>query len=132
MSEQGKDLSEAQPIVVDEIIQKGIFKPELVNRFDGVVLFHALREDDVRQVARLQLERLKKRLEERKINLQINDVLVEFLVSQGSDPKFGARPINRAIQDAIEGVIAKKLISGEAQPGAEIVLTAADLPAPKK
>lgn len=130
MSQQGKDLAEAKDAVVNDIISKAIFKPELMNRFDGVILFHALREDDVRQVSRLQLERLKKRLEERKINLQINDALVEFLVRQGSDPKFGARPINRAIQDTIEGLIAKKLISGEAKAGMEIVLTPADLEVP--
>jgi ATP-dependent Clp protease ATP-binding subunit ClpC len=127
LSQNGKDLAQAKGEVIDDIITKGIFKPELMNRFDGVILFHALGNDDLRSVARIQLERLKKRLEERKLDLEINDALVEFLVKQGSDPKFGARPLNRAIQETVEAIIAKKLIDGSAKPGAKISLTEADL-----
>jgi ATP-dependent Clp protease ATP-binding subunit ClpB len=124
---QQKDLAQNKQTIVDEIIQQGIFRPELLNRFDGVILFHPLDENLLKQVAMLMLERLAKRLEEKSLKLRITDELVGYLVKAGSDPAFGARPINRVIQDQIEETIAKKLISGDIKPGSEVVLTEADL-----
>jgi ATP-dependent Clp protease ATP-binding subunit ClpB len=98
-----------------------------LNRFDGVILFHPLNETMLRQVATLMLERLAKRLEEKSLKLVITDDLVNYLIKVGSDPAFGARPINRAIQDQIEETIARRLISGDLRPGSEVVLTEADL-----
>jgi ATP-dependent Clp protease ATP-binding subunit ClpA len=112
---------------MEAIIKESVFRPELLNRFDGVILFHPLDENLLKQVATLMLQRLAKRLEEKSLKLVITDELVAYLVKVGSDPAFGARPINRAIQDQIEETIAKKLIAGDVKPGSEIVLTEADL-----
>ncbi len=123
----GKDLSAARETIINEIIAKGIFKPELLNRFDGVVLFHPLDEESLREVSKRLLSHLSQRLKEKGITLKVNDSLISFLTKKGLDPKFGARPLNRAIQETVEQVIAKKMISGEIGSGSEIELTESDL-----
>jgi ATP-dependent Clp protease ATP-binding subunit ClpC len=124
---KGDDLNEAKDIIVDSIIHAGIFKPELLNRFDGVIVFHPLAKEHLEKIAMLQLGRLKKRMAERGINLVINQDLVDYVMRFGVDPKFGARPMNRAIQDKVEQIIATKLIKGEAWPGSQIVITSPEL-----
>jgi len=124
---ESKSLAENKQKIIDEIIHDGLFKPELINRFDGVILFHPLSESDLKQVATIMLKKLAKRLEEKSLELVITDELVDYLVQKGSDPTFGARPINRAIQDNVEEIVARKLISGEAQPGSKIIITREEL-----
>lgn len=118
---KGKD------IVLTEIINRAIFKPELLNRFDGVVLFRSLTASDLRTIAKFQLQKLGKRLKEKGLDLVITDPLLDFLVSVGQDPKFGARPMNRAIQEKVELVIADKMLRGELQAGSKVELTGDDL-----
>ena len=98
-----------------------------MNRFDGVILFHPIIGDNLRKVAKLQLSKLQRRLKERGIDLYIDEHLVDFLVKFGSDPKFGARPMNRAIQDKVEQAIADKIIKREIRPGQKVSLSPADL-----
>ena len=123
----GKDLSATRETIINEIIAKGIFRPELLNRFDGIVLFHPLNEDSLREVSKRLLDHLVQRLKSKGITLKISDSLVSFLTKKGMDPKFGARPLNRAIQETVEQIIAKKMISGEISSGSEIELTENDL-----
>ncbi|MDO8590253.1 MAG: ATP-dependent Clp protease ATP-binding subunit [bacterium] len=123
----GKDLSLARETIINEIIAKGIFKPELLNRFDGVILFHPLDEASLREVSKRLLSHLTLRLKKQGITLKISDSLISFLTKKGMDPKFGARPLNRAIQETVEQVIAKKMISGEITSGSEIELTEKDV-----
>ena len=104
-----------------------IFKPELLNRFDGVILFHPLSTENLQKIAALMLKKLQKRLAEKGIELVINDALLGAVMSAGTDPKFGARPMNRTIQEKVEQVIAQKIISGEAKAGSRVELTAAEL-----
>ncbi len=118
---KGKD------IVLTEIINRAIFKPELLNRFDGVVLFRSLTASDLKTIAKFQLQKLGKRLKEKGLDLIITDPLLDFLVSVGQDPKFGARPMNRAIQEKVEQVIADKMLRGELQAGSKVELTGDDL-----
>jgi len=124
---EGGDLLSRKDEIVDALVKSGIFKPELLNRFDGVILFHPIAGEHLRDVAKLMLERLVKRLQEKGIELVINDALVDYLMKFGSDPKFGARPMNRAIQDKVEQVIADKMIKGEIKAGMKVELSAADL-----
>lgn len=123
----GENLNSARDKIIDSIIQAHVMKPELLNRFDGVIIFHPLGPEHLERIARLQLEKLKSRLAERGINLAITDDLIRYLMAYGTDPKFGARPMNRAIQDKIEQVIAEKMIRGDIAPGAEVVLKSGDL-----
>lgn len=114
--------------IVNTIIERGIFKPELLNRFDAVVLFHPLDVSHLSQIARVMLERLKKRLHERGIDLVINNELVNAVIRHGTDPSFGARPMNRAIQEYVEQVIADKLVRGEIKEGSRVELSPEYLP----
>lgn len=124
---RGEKLYKNKDKIIDAIISTGVFRPELLNRFDGVILFHPLEEADLKLVTRLMLARLQTRLAAKSVELVITDDLVNYLVSIGSDPKFGARPINRAIQDHVENLIAEKLIKGEVSPGEKIMLTSKEL-----
>ena len=114
-------------MIVDEIVKRGIFRPELLNRFDGVVVFHPLKEDELRQIAKLMLKKLEKRLREKGIEFSASPDLIEMLVREGSDPKFGARPMNRAIQEKVEHFIATKMIQGEIIPGSRVEISAQNL-----
>jgi ATP-dependent Clp protease ATP-binding subunit ClpC len=124
----GDDMHALKQYIIDSIIKKGTLKPELMNRFDGVILFDPLEKKELTQIARLMAENLKARLkEEQQINLTVNDALVESLMKEGTDPMFGGRPMARAVKDKIERVIAEKIISGEVRTGATVELSAEDL-----
>ncbi len=122
-----KDLNKEKDNVINRIIQEKVFRPELLNRFDGVVLFHPLQSEELRSIAILGLKKLATRLKEQDIDLVINDDIINFLVEKGSDPQFGGRSINRAIQNEIEDLVANKIVSGEAKPGSKIVIKKEEL-----
>jgi len=125
--QHGESLSSVKQLIIDDIIKKGTLKPELLNRFDGVILFNPLEKDDIIQVAKIMCENLRKRLkEEHSINLTINQVLIDELVKEGLDPLFGGRPMQRAVKDKIEKIIAEKLISGAIQTGMTVELEQSD------
>ncbi|MCX6739263.1 MAG: AAA family ATPase [Candidatus Parcubacteria bacterium] len=124
----GEDIHALKQFIIDDIIKKGTLKPELLNRFDGVILFNPLERKDITQVARIMAENLKKRLkEEQSIDLMVNDALIEALVKEGLDPLFGGRPMARAVKEKIEKLIAQKIISGQITTGATVELTEAEL-----
>ncbi|MCR4256391.1 MAG: ATP-dependent Clp protease ATP-binding subunit [Candidatus Uhrbacteria bacterium] len=89
---------------------KGIFRPEFLNRFDGIIVFKSLTMDDVVQIAHLQMGGIRKRLEERGIGFRAEDEAVEELAEAGFDPLFGARPLKRVIQDRVENGLADLLL----------------------
>lgn len=125
--QKGEDVTVHKDEFVDAIIKNGLFKPELLNRFDGVIIFHPLDPESLAKIARLMLARLAKRLREKGIDFVVSDALVSHVVTYGADPEFGARPMNRAIQEEIEQLVAEKMIRGEAHVGSRIELTEADL-----
>jgi ATP-dependent Clp protease ATP-binding subunit ClpC len=124
---EGRDLSAEKENIINAIIEERVFKPELLNRFDGVILFHPLNAEELVSVARLGLEKLVRRLKEQDIELVVNDEIVNYLVEKGADPQFGARSINRAIQNEIENLVAHKIVSGEARPGSKIEIQREEL-----
>lgn len=127
--EHGKNLGDAKDEIIDAIIKEGTFKPELLNRFDGVILFHPLDRGHYIVIARMLLEKFKERLRlEKSISLDITDELVNWLIDAGSDPSFGARPMQRALKDGIEQKIADLIIAGKVPPGSKITLASGDLP----
>jgi ATP-dependent Clp protease ATP-binding subunit ClpC len=113
--------------IINGIVNQGTFKPELLNRFDGVIVFRPLSAAGLRTIARLMLKKLAKRLLDRGLELEISDDLIEALVKKGSDPKFGARPMNRAIQDKVEELIAERLIKAEIGSGSKVVFSPEDI-----
>ncbi|MEA5570756.1 ATP-dependent chaperone ClpB [Calothrix sp. UHCC 0171] len=93
------------------------FRPEFINRVDEQIIFHALQKKELRNIIKLQVERLKGRLADRKMSLKLADASLDFLAEVGYDPVFGARPLKRAIQRELETQIAKAILRGEFSDG---------------
>lgn len=93
------------------------FKPEFLNRLDGVVVYDSLSEEDLKKIAKLQLEDVEKRLAENNINLEITAPLIEFFAKNGFDPVFGARPLKRLIDEKLVDEIAMQIIEEKIKPG---------------
>ncbi|NOQ34958.1 MAG: ATP-dependent chaperone ClpB [Methylococcaceae bacterium] len=89
------------------------FKPEFINRIDESVVFHPLGKPQIRAIAKLQIAILRKRLQERHINLEVSDSALDAIGEAGFDPVYGARPLKRAIQQQLENPLAEKLLAGE-------------------
>ncbi|CAK23174.1 Chaperone ClpB [Synechococcus sp. WH 7803] len=88
------------------------FRPEFLNRLDDQIIFHSLRRDELRQIVTLQVERLRARLDERKLGLNLSEAATDWLANAGYDPVYGARPLKRAVQRELETPIAKAILSG--------------------
>ncbi len=99
------------------------FRPEFLNRIDETIVFHALDQEQVERIAGIQLERLRERLAERRIGLEVVPEALAELARRGFDPVFGARPLKRAIQQLIETPLSLRLIAGEVDDGATVVVT---------
>ena len=97
------------------------FRPEFINRIDEVVVFHPLEESQIQGIAEIQLERLRKRLAERDLRLELTTSAMEQLIVAGYDPVYGARPLKRAIQTGFENPLAQKLLAGEFVAGDTIM-----------
>jgi len=93
------------------------FRPEFINRLDDIVVFHPLDKQQIRQIARIQLNGLEKRLAERGLKLVLSDDALNLLGNVGFDPVYGARPLKRAIQQQLENPLASKILAGEFTSG---------------
>ena len=103
---------------------KGVFRPEFINRFDGIIVFTPLTKDHVSQIAWLQINSIAKQLEAKSIVFVAEDAAVERLAEQGFDPIFGARPLRRVIQDTVENALADLLLKKEVNRGDRVILKA--------
>ena len=99
------------------------FRPEFLNRLDESIIFHSLKAEELRQIVELQVKRLAKRLEEKKLGLQLDDESLDWLAGVGYDPVYGARPLKRAIQRELETPIAKAILAGSFSAGNSIAVT---------
>ncbi|MFA5291312.1 MAG: AAA family ATPase, partial [Candidatus Paceibacterota bacterium] len=109
--------------LINHVVEKGTFKPELLNRFDAVVVFHPLQPDELKQISRLMLGKLAKRLATQGVTLEINDVTVQAVAELGANEVFGARPMQRFIQDNIEQQVADAIIKGVIKSGSIVEFT---------
>lgn len=98
------------------------FRPEFLNRFDGIVLFKSLNREDIVKVAGLMMKRVSRDLEAKGIELKVEPLALEFLADVGFDPEFGARPMRRALQERVENKLAEFLLSGSAKRGDTIII----------
>ncbi|MCB9029432.1 MAG: ATP-dependent chaperone ClpB [Deltaproteobacteria bacterium] len=98
------------------------FRPEFLNRIDSTVIFNPLTKDELHKIVRIQFERVKERLEEKRISLSITDAAIDHFAQSGFDPIYGARPLKRVIQKELETSLAKKILSGEVQEGQPIMI----------
>jgi ATP-dependent Clp protease ATP-binding subunit ClpB len=99
---------------------RGHFRPEFLNRLDETIIFHSLRQKELRLIVGLQVDKLAKRLEERKISLKVSNQSLDWLASAGYDPVYGARPLKRAIQRELETPIAKAILAGRYAAGSTV------------
>ncbi|MGX1132048.1 ATP-dependent Clp protease ATP-binding subunit ClpB [Streptomyces glaucescens] len=93
------------------------FKPEFLNRLDDLVVFSALTKEELARIARLQIDRLARRLAERRLTLEVTPEALAWLADEGNDPAYGARPLRRLVQTAIGDRLAKEILSGEVKDG---------------
>jgi ATP-dependent Clp protease ATP-binding subunit ClpB len=108
---------------VMEIVQQS-FRPEFINRIDDIVVFHPLGGKQIRAIVDIQLVYLRKRLQERDMDLVLDDAARDLIGEAGFDPVYGARPLKRAIQQQIENPLAQKILQGSFVPGDRIRATA--------
>ncbi len=101
---------------------RGHFRPEFLNRLDESIIFHSLKQEELRQIVELQVKRLERRLEERKLGLRLEPAALDWLAAVGYDPVYGARPLKRAIQRQLETPIAKAILAGSFPDGSTIAV----------
>jgi ATP-dependent Clp protease ATP-binding subunit ClpB len=98
-------------------VVRASFKPEFLNRLDDLVVFSALDKDELARIARLQIDRLAKRLAERRLTLDVTPEALAWLAEEGNDPAYGARPLRRLVQTAIGDRLAREILGGEIKDG---------------
>ena len=96
----------------DEDALRGHFRPEFINRIDEIVFFHSLEKEHIRDIVEIQLRGLLKRLSDRKIAVELSDAAKDFLVREGYDPVYGARPLKRALQKRLLDPLARRVLEG--------------------
>ena len=101
---------------------RGHFRPEFINRLDEIVFFHSLEREHIRQIIEIQLRNLLKRLDERKITVELSDAAKDFLVREGYDPVYGARPLKRALQRRLLDPLALRVLDGAFGEGDTVVV----------
>ena len=112
----GEHNYEAMKVAVMEVVG-GHFRPEFINRIDETVVFHPLAKAQIRGIASIQLDLLRKRLKDRELSIQISEAVIDELAAVGFDPVYGARPLKRAIQQYLENPLAQEILRGKFVPG---------------
>jgi ATP-dependent Clp protease ATP-binding subunit ClpB len=117
---EGENYERMKRAVLDEMRQH--FRPEFLNRVDEIIVFHSLSEPHLKQIVEIQLENLRRRLEDRHIRIELTDAAKTHLVRSGYDPNYGARPLKRAIQKEIETPLGRLMLKGEVRDGQMVVV----------
>ncbi|MFA5714717.1 MAG: ATP-dependent Clp protease ATP-binding subunit [Candidatus Paceibacterota bacterium] len=118
--EENKEMGEIKKELLNAIFEKGTFRPEFINRFDGAIIFKSLSKEDLIAIAELQLEKLNKNLLQKKIQFIITEELKDKIVELSYNPVFGAREMKRVIQDKIENTVARAILNDSVPQGSKI------------
>ena len=118
------DYEQIKEAVMDEV--KRLFKPEFLNRIDDTIVFHKLSKEDIKEICGKMLELVKGRMKDVGIDLSVDESAIEILSEQGFDPIYGARPLRRKIQSAVEDTVAERMLEGKMKEGDAVTLTAKD------
>ena len=121
------DTHEFGKILIDKLLKDGIFKPEFLNRFDGVITFTPLSKEEINAVARLLIKGIARQLDEKGIALKVTDGAINKLSELGFDPAFGARQMRRVVQDKLEDFIAEKILGESLERGDSITFDVEDI-----
>ena len=101
---------------------RATFRPEFLNRIDETIIFNSLGKEEIKKIVDIQIDLLRKRLQDRKITLHLTDGVRDFLAEAGFDPVYGARPLKRAIQRYIEDELALKILGGDVEDGSDVTV----------
>lgn len=115
-----KEMGEIKKELLNSIFEKGTFRPEFINRFDGVIVFKSLTKENLMSIAQLNLEKLNNNLKQKKISLIVTEELKNKIVELSYDPVFGAREMKRVIQDKVENALAKALLKDSIPNGSKV------------
>jgi len=118
---EGEDTKTVEKEVMGVV--RGHFRPEFLNRVDEIILFHRLRREDMSEIVDIQLRRLNRLLEDRKIGLSLDAKARQWLADKGYDPTYGARPLKRVIQKWVQDPLAQMLLAGEVRDGATVKIS---------
>lgn len=125
--EKGEELETFESAFIDKLVSSNQFKPELLNRFDEIVLFRPLNQSELAQVVNLMMQEINKALSNQKIVIELSDAAVGKIVEVGYDARLGARPMRRVLQHAVEDSVANQILSGQIKPGDHIRMDESDL-----
>jgi ATP-dependent Clp protease ATP-binding subunit ClpB len=114
----GDNYERMKEAVLQEL--RGHFRPEFLNRVDEVIVFHALTEEHLKEIVDIQLKRLRDRLAERHIDLELTDAARTHLVRAGHDPAYGARPLKRVIQKELETALGRQILQAQIRDGQKV------------
>ncbi|MDQ3841548.1 MAG: NDP-hexose 4-ketoreductase, partial [Actinomycetota bacterium] len=123
--EAGLSYKEMKSRVTSEL--RKIFRPELLNRIDEVIVFHKLEREDMRHIIEIQVRRLRKQLTERNVTVEFTREALDKLSDAGYDPAFGARPLRRVLQRMIEDPMSEMILKGEVPNGSKVVIEPNDV-----
>ncbi|WGS64162.1 ATP-dependent Clp protease ATP-binding subunit [Marinitoga aeolica] len=115
-----KKYKEIKLSVMEEV--RKAFKPEFLNRLDETVVFHPLTKNDMKEIIKIQLKDLEKRLKEKDLHLKFKEEAIDFLIEKGFDPIFGARPLKRSIQRHLEDPLSEEILKGRFKEGDKIII----------
>jgi ATP-dependent Clp protease ATP-binding subunit ClpB len=118
---ENEDVDSVRGPVMDTV--RAHFRPEFLNRLDDIILFHRLKRRDMGEIVDIQLTRLAKLLEDRKITLDLDESARAWLAEKGYDPVYGARPLKRVIQREVQDPLADKILAGDVPDGARVKIT---------
>lgn len=113
---------ELEKQLIDYVLKEQVFSPEFINRFDAAVVYTPLSEGHLREVTKMRLKDVNRKLASKGVQIKITDTLIKTITAKGYDPVFGARAIRRTIQTDIESVVAQKLLSGEVAEGSGAII----------
>jgi ATP-dependent Clp protease ATP-binding subunit ClpC len=119
-AKEGVDFGETERRALDALERS--FRPEFLNRVDEIIVFHPLTKEGVLEIVEIMLKRLNKHLESQRVSIEVTDAAKEFIAEEGYDPKFGARPLARAIRRHIENPLSSRIIEGEFGPGDTVLI----------
>ncbi len=123
----GEELESFEEAFTNNLISSGAFKPELLNRFDEIVLFRPFKPEELGQIVALMIAEVNRTLEPQKIQVSLTDAAMMALATAGYDPRLGARPMRRMVQRRVEDAVAGQILRGQAAAGTTITLDAADV-----
>lgn len=125
--DEGQQLEQFETQLVNELIDSNQFRPEFLNRFDEIVVFRPLNEEELTQVVGLIIDGINKTMAHQKISLTLTDGAKRKLAAIGYDPRLGARPMRRVVQRSVESLIARRMLEGNIGPGSTVEITEADI-----